>query len=529
MLSVGSACTVHSLNARPDLNGRRGIVVTELDAAKGRVGVQMEGEDKPLALKPANLKVGAALVNVGTPAAGCSEEDALVDSAARVSSLSAKEEIESLRSKFTPKQLVQFHAQLPADPSSDTPELASIRTVLMMMSEEEDGPVASAIVGGAEACSRKQVDRAARHLQHMVRTNAAPTVRKAKAALQDADARAQEWARMLQRSGTRLKQIFAELDLLRSGLCDTSGGKALRDAVFQLIAMRNQVREASLEMSGAPSERAQLLCDGSASLISQVQRALELFEVPVALLNRVEADVASKRALSDCMLRTAVELADMGLASTHEAAEATKASALKMLSDALNCSENVELLATPALLRTAQDRHDELKQERDTASILAQREVVARRTLKLHATAVAAQEEAAAREADAVGLTQDAIRRGVNGTPAADAAVEAATHAHAVAHAKAEPLLAEAIAAAEEAVAWDTRAADALLRNATRARDLDELLLRLEECGHAASADVREAALALRDELIKVPHEKRPNAKPGRSSTCSSIEASYAY
>ena len=110
---------MHSLNARPDLNGRRGIVVTELDAAKGRVGVQMEGEDKPLALKPANLKVGAALVNVGTPAADCSEKDALVDSAARVSSLSAKEEIESLRSKFTPKQLVQFHAQLPADPSSD--------------------------------------------------------------------------------------------------------------------------------------------------------------------------------------------------------------------------------------------------------------------------------------------------------------------------------------------------------------------------------------------------------------------------
>ena len=217
MLSVGSACTVHSLNARPDLNGRRGIIVTELDAAKGRVGVQMEGEDKPLALKPANLKVGAARVNVGTPAAGCSEEEALVDSAARVSSLSikAKEEIKSLRSKFTPEELVRFHAQLPEDPSSDTPKLASIRTMLMMMSEEDDGPVASALVRGAEACSRKQVDRAARHMRQVVRTNAAPTVRKAKAALQDADARALEWAETLQRSNTRLKQICAELELLR--------------------------------------------------------------------------------------------------------------------------------------------------------------------------------------------------------------------------------------------------------------------------------------------------------------------------
>jgi hypothetical protein len=261
-----------------------------------------------------------------------------------------------------------------------------------------------------------------------------------------------------------------------------------------------------------------------------VQRALERIEVPVALLNRVEADVASKRALLDCMLRTALEVADMGLESTHEAAEATRASALKMLSEALNCSENAELLATLATLRTARDRHDELKQEHETASILARWEVVARRASKLHATAVAADEEAAAREADAVGLMQDAIKRGVNGTPAADAAVEAATRAHAVAHAKAEPLLAEAVAAAAEAAAWDTRAADALLRSATRARDLDELLVRLEECGHAASAGVREAALALRDELIKGRHEeKRPCAKPGRSSARSSIEASYAY
>ena len=59
MLSSGKICTIHSLNARPDLNGRRGVVVTELDAAKGRIGVQIEGEDKPLALKPANLEMQA--------------------------------------------------------------------------------------------------------------------------------------------------------------------------------------------------------------------------------------------------------------------------------------------------------------------------------------------------------------------------------------------------------------------------------------------------------------------------------------
>ena len=59
MLSSGKICTIHSLNARPDLNGRRGVVVTELDAAKGRIGVQIEGEDKPLALKPANLEAQA--------------------------------------------------------------------------------------------------------------------------------------------------------------------------------------------------------------------------------------------------------------------------------------------------------------------------------------------------------------------------------------------------------------------------------------------------------------------------------------
>ena len=59
MLSVGTSCTVQSLKARPELNGRRGVVVSKLDEG-GRVGVQVEGEDKPLSLKPANLDVVSA-------------------------------------------------------------------------------------------------------------------------------------------------------------------------------------------------------------------------------------------------------------------------------------------------------------------------------------------------------------------------------------------------------------------------------------------------------------------------------------
>ena len=59
MLSPGTSCTVHSLKARPELNGRRGVVVSQLDEG-GRVGVQVEGEAKPLSLKPINLEVVSA-------------------------------------------------------------------------------------------------------------------------------------------------------------------------------------------------------------------------------------------------------------------------------------------------------------------------------------------------------------------------------------------------------------------------------------------------------------------------------------
>ena len=57
---VGSTVLLHSLVSRPALNGRRGTVVTDVNKRSGRVGVLVEGEDVPIALKPANLIDAAA-------------------------------------------------------------------------------------------------------------------------------------------------------------------------------------------------------------------------------------------------------------------------------------------------------------------------------------------------------------------------------------------------------------------------------------------------------------------------------------
>jgi len=59
MVPVGSGCTVRGIIARPELNGRRGVVVTAPDDG-GRVGVQLEGEAKPLSLKSSSLDVVSA-------------------------------------------------------------------------------------------------------------------------------------------------------------------------------------------------------------------------------------------------------------------------------------------------------------------------------------------------------------------------------------------------------------------------------------------------------------------------------------
>lgn len=53
---VGAHVTLAGLNARPDLNGRRGMVLS-YSAERGRVGVKIEGEPKPLSLKPSSLAV----------------------------------------------------------------------------------------------------------------------------------------------------------------------------------------------------------------------------------------------------------------------------------------------------------------------------------------------------------------------------------------------------------------------------------------------------------------------------------------
>lgn len=50
---TGTEVTLAGLQSRPELNGRRGRVVSQ--AANGRVGVQVEGLDAPLSLKSENL------------------------------------------------------------------------------------------------------------------------------------------------------------------------------------------------------------------------------------------------------------------------------------------------------------------------------------------------------------------------------------------------------------------------------------------------------------------------------------------
>lgn len=53
--SVGSKVTLIGLVGRAELNGAIGTVVVAFDPARGRVGVKVKGEAKPLALRPANL------------------------------------------------------------------------------------------------------------------------------------------------------------------------------------------------------------------------------------------------------------------------------------------------------------------------------------------------------------------------------------------------------------------------------------------------------------------------------------------
>ena len=55
MFCVGTAVCLHSLTARPELNGLRGTIVKAADATSGRLGVRVAETSGILSLKPANL------------------------------------------------------------------------------------------------------------------------------------------------------------------------------------------------------------------------------------------------------------------------------------------------------------------------------------------------------------------------------------------------------------------------------------------------------------------------------------------
>ena len=53
MLSVGDRVRLAGLVAKPELNGREGTVVSLGD----RIGVKLDGAEKPLAIQPQNLEI----------------------------------------------------------------------------------------------------------------------------------------------------------------------------------------------------------------------------------------------------------------------------------------------------------------------------------------------------------------------------------------------------------------------------------------------------------------------------------------
>ena len=82
---VGAHVTLTGLVARAD-NGRRGVVLS-YSAERGRVGVKIEGEPKPLSLKPSALavvvpiRVGGALRGVKVVEVACGGEHTLARTA----------------------------------------------------------------------------------------------------------------------------------------------------------------------------------------------------------------------------------------------------------------------------------------------------------------------------------------------------------------------------------------------------------------------------------------------------------------
>lgn len=82
-LAVGTVVRLHSLNGRPELNGRCGVVAAPLDPTTGRVGVDVDGAQKTLALKPSNLNL-ARSTGLAALAANFSDDPVMHDALAGI-------------------------------------------------------------------------------------------------------------------------------------------------------------------------------------------------------------------------------------------------------------------------------------------------------------------------------------------------------------------------------------------------------------------------------------------------------------
>ena len=73
-VKIGSRVQIHSIQSRPELNGRYGRVVSHDDASSERVGVLLESEAKPLSLKSINLSLTVGSDPVNAPGYGMEAE-----------------------------------------------------------------------------------------------------------------------------------------------------------------------------------------------------------------------------------------------------------------------------------------------------------------------------------------------------------------------------------------------------------------------------------------------------------------------
>lgn len=146
-LAVGTPVVLHSLVARPALNGRSGVVVSALNATKGRHGVRVEGESEPLALKPTNLT--ATQPDDAVPPAPAGQATDLPPSGEE-GLIAAVQRLRFARPQATTKEL---HAALSAQewPSLTLGELKKAASKAAKRAPREaDPPTASASLTRAE-------------------------------------------------------------------------------------------------------------------------------------------------------------------------------------------------------------------------------------------------------------------------------------------------------------------------------------------------------------------------------------------